>query len=119
MNHLQDISMIIFLEVGYGEITKRIHNFDTRGIARAKDQTFRDLFNERQILYNRYAELTIDCNDLDQEDLAEDISKKVRNFSISDGRLFYKVGWVAERNPTYTYCRYHQLLSSYPTSSTG
>ena len=87
MNHLKDISMIIFLEVGYGEITKRIHNFDTRGIARSKDQTFRDLFNERQILYNRYAELTIDCNVLDQEEIAREISKKYHQKNCKKKRM--------------------------------
>ncbi|MBW1898147.1 MAG: shikimate kinase, partial [Deltaproteobacteria bacterium] len=49
----------------------------SRGIARHKDQTFRDLFNERQILYNKYAEFTIDCINFDQEEIAEIIASKV------------------------------------------
>ena len=77
MAHLLNLSKVIFLKVDYKEIKKRIHNFETRGIAKAENQTFRDLFNERQILYNKYAELTIDCNDLDQEEIAEIISKKI------------------------------------------
>ncbi len=77
MSHLRDISMIIFLKVEYEEIKKRIRNFKSRGIAKHKDQTFRDLFNERQILYHKYAELVIDCNDLDQEEIAEIILSKV------------------------------------------
>jgi len=76
MKHLKDISIIIFLKVRYEEITKRIHNFNTRGIARSKDQNFKDLYEERQILYNRYAELTIDCNDFDQEQIAMDIANQ-------------------------------------------
>ncbi|MEN8258309.1 MAG: shikimate kinase [Thermodesulfobacteriota bacterium] len=75
MNHLKDISTIIFLDVGYEELTKRIHNFGSRGIARSKGQTFMDLYNERQALYNRYAELVIDCVGLDQEEIAEKISE--------------------------------------------
>ena len=71
MAHLRNISTVIFLKVEYEELEKRIHNFKTRGIAKAKDQTFRELFNERQILYNRYAEITIECNNLDQEEIAE------------------------------------------------
>ncbi len=78
MAHLKAISTIIFLEVGYEELTRRIHNFGTRGIARASDQTFSDLFAERQVLYNRYAEFTIDCNTLDQEEIAEEISKMIQ-----------------------------------------
>jgi len=75
MNHLKAISSIIFLKVGYDKIIKRIHNITTRGIAKSKEQTFWDLYNERQILYTRYAELTIDCNELDQEEVALQISK--------------------------------------------
>lgn len=77
MAHLFDKSWIIFLDVDFEKIKKRIHNFETRGIAKAKDQTFGELFKERQILYKKYAEITIDCNVLDQEELAEQITKLV------------------------------------------
>lgn len=76
MTHLLNISKVIFLKVDYELIKKRIHNFKTRGIVKAKNQTFRDLYNERQILYNKYAEIIIDCNKLDQEEIAEIISTK-------------------------------------------
>lgn len=75
MAHLQNISKIIFLEVSFHEISERIRNFETRGIAKAKNQTFRSLFEERQILYRKYADITIDCNDLDQEETAVRIAQ--------------------------------------------
>jgi shikimate kinase len=78
MNHLQDMSMIIFLEVDFETIRKRIYNFETRGIAKAKTQTFRDLFDERQVLYKRYANMVIDCNRKTQEDVAEIIARELR-----------------------------------------
>ena len=70
MAHLGSISTIIFLEVSFAEITRRIRNFATRGIAKAPHQTFQDLFVERQLLYRRHAELTIPCDGLDQEEVA-------------------------------------------------
>jgi shikimate kinase len=78
MSHLQNMSNIVFLDVDFEVIQKRILNFETRGIAKAKTQTFRDLFNKRQTLYKKYAELTIDCNKLNQEEIAEIISSKFR-----------------------------------------
>ena len=78
MAHLLDISKVIFFEVNFEEIKKRIHNFETRGIAKAKSQTFKDLFEERQILYKKYAEITINCNQLDQEELAVHIAKLIQ-----------------------------------------
>ena len=41
MAHLKQISTVIFLEADIDVIQKRIHNIDSRGIAKAEDQTFR------------------------------------------------------------------------------
>ncbi len=77
MSHLRDISTIVFLAADFETILHRIHNFITRGIAKAENQTFRDLFDERQILYEKYAEWTIDCSNMTQEETAEIISKQI------------------------------------------
>jgi shikimate kinase len=77
MSHLRDLSHIVFLEVDYDTCRKRIHNFETRGIAKSDTQTFRNLYDERQLLYRKYAELTVDCNTRDQEEIAEEIALKV------------------------------------------
>ncbi len=76
MSHLRSISNIVFLDVEFEEILRRIHNFETRGIAKAETQTFRDLFDERQALYKKYSDLAIDCNEPDQEEIAVMISSK-------------------------------------------
>ena len=75
MAHLSSISRIVFLEASLEQIKKRIHNFDTRGIAKNKGQTLEDLFKERQVLYTKYADITIDCSQLDQEMLAVKIAE--------------------------------------------
>ncbi len=77
MSHLLNISKVIFLEVSFEEIDSRIHNFKTRGIAKSKNQTFRDLYDERQSLYKKYAEITIDCNRIDQEEIAMSIAESI------------------------------------------
>lgn len=74
MSHLRHISQVVFLEVDFETCRRRIHNFDTRGIAKAKGQTFADLFDERQTLYRRYADITVDCNTKNQEEIAEEIA---------------------------------------------
>lgn len=78
MLHLSKNSTIVFLEVDYDQLLKRIKNFENRGIAKSKDQTFRELFDERQALYNRYADIVIDCTNLDQEETAEIIKAKLK-----------------------------------------
>jgi len=82
MNHLKDISTIIFLKVNFEEVKRRIKNFSTRGIAKAEEQTFDDLFRERQILYEKYADIVTDCNKLNQGEVSMVITD-----SISGGKL--------------------------------
>ena len=75
MTHLQSISKIIFLKADFEVLENRINNFTTRGIAKAENQTFKELFKERQVLYKKYADITIDCNVLTQDLAAEKIIK--------------------------------------------
>ncbi len=74
MKHLQGTSAIIFLDASLEVIRDRIRNFETRGIAKAEGQSFEQLFDERQSLYRKYAEFTIDCNGIDQDEAARIIA---------------------------------------------
>lgn len=71
MEHLKKIGKVIYLKVDYDELLKRIDNFSTRGIVIENGKTFRDLYNERTILYKQYADIIIECN-------KEDISKNAK-----------------------------------------
>jgi len=66
MAHLSSYGTVVYLDVELDELNRRISNYETRGIARRPEQSFADLFAERQALYQRYADLVVDCNGLDQ-----------------------------------------------------
>ena len=74
---LQRISHIVFLQVGIDELKRRIHNYETRGIAKAPSQTFMELFEERRRLYEMYAEIIVPCDAMNQDQIAETIARKV------------------------------------------
>jgi len=73
MRHLAAGSTIVYLDVALAELRRRITDYDTRGIARRPEQSFEELFAERTRLYQRYAELRIDCAGLGQEQLLDRI----------------------------------------------
>ena len=77
MTHLKSKGIIIFLKVDLPTLESRIQDFDTRGLAKRPDQSFADLFEERYTLYKRYADITIECTVLSQEELCETIIKKI------------------------------------------
>lgn len=85
MDNLSSIGKIVYLQLPYSEIEKRIHNITTRGLAMAKGKTLLDLYNERLPLYQKYADITIDCQNKTIENIALEILnefKKELNVSL-------------------------------------
>lgn len=73
MRHLKTHGVVVFLEVPYSTIVSRVHDFETRGIARRPDQSFAELFEERSALYQKYADLRLPCGDMTQENVSREI----------------------------------------------
>ncbi len=67
MRRLSAKGVIVFLDLPLKALKTRIHDFATRGLAKRADQSLADLYAERRALYERYAEISIDCRNLDQE----------------------------------------------------
>lgn len=73
MQHLKHFGPIIFLDTPLHILEARIHNMDTRGIARPANQTFAEVYAERHPLYMKYADIVIDCNDKTLEQLIDEV----------------------------------------------
>jgi len=71
MAALRAQGVIIHLHVDWPVIERRVTDLDSRGIAKAGDQSLRDVYDEREPLYQRHAEITVDCSALDQERTAD------------------------------------------------
>lgn len=74
MLHLKKYGPVIFLDVALDELKQRIHNYETRGIAMHPGQSFQDLFDERRTLYLKYADIVIDCQGKNQDELLNQIA---------------------------------------------
>ena len=78
MRHLKANGIAIFLKVEMEELKKRLIDMDTRGIAQRPGQSFAELYDERQRLYRRYADLTIDCTRKTQEEISMEICEQLK-----------------------------------------
>ena len=74
MEHLGAISTIVHLDADFKTIEGRINNFETRGIAKGKDQSFEELYEERQLLYRKYADISINTEEITQDEVAMKIA---------------------------------------------
>ena len=84
MEHLKHTGLVVLLDVDIGTLELRIHDFESRGLAKRPEQTFADLFRERYPLYRRYADITVDCARLTQEEVCTRIIAERRRLS-ADG----------------------------------
>lgn len=61
MEHLSSIGTVVYLKVSLRELRRRVKNFSTRGIMMKEGQTLDDIFSERSPLYEKYADITVNC----------------------------------------------------------
>ena len=59
MKHLREIGAIIYLQVDFKVIQKRLHNIRQRGVVLREGQSLQDLYEERCALYEKYADLIV------------------------------------------------------------
>jgi shikimate kinase len=73
MAHLKSAGVVVYLEIPYDEMVRRLKNITTRGILLLPGQSLREMYDERVLLYERYADLTVACSDEDLESVVENV----------------------------------------------
>ena len=78
MRHLRGQGAVVFLDVEFAEVVRRVQNLDTRGIACQPGLSLREIFDERRPLYRRWADVRIACGTLGHEAVAARIMEELR-----------------------------------------
>lgn len=82
MKMLKENSTVVFLKVDTDELEKRLSNIRTRGVAMKEGTTVSELHSERLPLYERYADITLDCTGLTAEECVENIISLIKEASV-------------------------------------
>ena len=77
MKHYKEIGTVVYLQTSYQTIKERIGDPKKRGVVLREGQTLKDLYEERSVLFEKYADVTI-C--VDGLTLSETIGKVVEVF---------------------------------------
>ena len=59
MEHFKEIAIIVYLKIDYETLNARLNNIKNRGVVIREGQTLKSLYEERSILYEKYADITI------------------------------------------------------------
>ena len=63
MNRLRENGVCVWLRLPFDEIGKRVGDAAARGIVMEPGKTLRDVYDEREPLYRKYADVCVDCTD--------------------------------------------------------
>lgn len=77
MEHLKKISTVVYLKLSYQALKKRLGNLKNRGVVLREGQTLRDLYEERVVLYEKYADIVIDEENKGIEETLQYILKEL------------------------------------------
>lgn len=67
MEHLREISTVVYLKLDYPKLKRRLGNLTARGVVLKNGQNLYDLYKERTPLYEKYAHVVIDETNLKVE----------------------------------------------------
>lgn len=79
MEHLKRIGEVVYLKLPFSEIDKRLGDIKGRGVVLREGQTLYDLYEERTVLYEKYADVTIEELGLSIERTVELVSAAFAN----------------------------------------
>ena len=77
MRHLQRIGTIIYLKHSCDSIRDRLGDLEERGVSMRPGQTLDALYEERVPLYERYADITVNCENRRIREIVAEISARL------------------------------------------
>lgn len=77
MAHLKKDGIVVYLQLSCEEIEKRLGDLAQRGVVLKDGQTLYDLYRERVPLYEKYADITIPCEEKEIRTIVSLIAEQI------------------------------------------
>lgn len=77
MARLKGLGQLVFIDIPLEELIGRVNDMDSRGLVIGPNESYENLYRERQPLYKKYAEVTIPGRGLTVEAVAAEIENSV------------------------------------------
>ena len=77
MEHLKENGTVIYLKVEKDELFKRLKNIKERGVVLKQGETLDEMYDNRSVLYEKYADIVIEERDSTIEETIEKIQNEL------------------------------------------
>ncbi len=75
MQHLKEIGKVVYLKLSLEEVRQRLGDLNKRGVTMKEGQTLDGLYSERIPYYEKYADITITCDDKSIREIVTEIEE--------------------------------------------
>lgn len=73
MEHLKQIGVVVYLKLSCAAIADRLGDLSERGVTLKEGQGLAELYAERVPMYEKYADVTMDCEELSIREIVEKV----------------------------------------------
>ena len=87
MAHLRSAGILIYLKLTLESVQSRLGDLNERGVPLRRGQTLADLYLERIPMYERHADLTVDCEQMELRETVLAIKKRLAQWRCSASSL--------------------------------
>lgn len=77
MDNYKATSTIVYLKLDYTTLDGRLNDIKGRGVVLKDGQTLKDIYDERTVMYEKYADIIVDEHGMNVEDTIEKILYKL------------------------------------------
>ena len=115
MEHLKSIGTVVYLQLPFEELNRRLSDIKGRGVVLKDGQTLKDLYEERVPLYEKYADITVNEYGLNVEQTIDKIlslrnEKKCKN--RVDKKVIIELFVIAGLFLVLLFLQFHRKLRS-------
>ena len=84
MRYLGAGGVVVYLQLSLDSLKKRLSSLDERGVVIREGQTLDELYAERAPLYEKYADVTVVCDDFTHEQVAAAVLRGVMEATLAE-----------------------------------
>lgn len=78
MEHFKEIGTIVYLKCSFAVLEKRLHDLKGRGVVLKEGQTLENIYDERRVLYEKYADVVVEEDGKGIEETLESVLLSLR-----------------------------------------
>lgn len=82
MRHYKEIGIVVYLKASFETISKRLGNAKERGVVLRSGQSLKDLYDERTVLFEKYADITVCEDGMDLDDTINLVMKTLKDAGV-------------------------------------